>query len=172
MRYEVSGGMSRIFFRLSVDILPGACFLGWVVPWPGWPVSKPPSPKDPSRHAARLVTGWESGGRGSSRRAGPSSGRQCVFAWVGLFWLGWSRGLGTPAGGGQGCDLVIAVGNHFPLSTFHCQLSTRFLLPVCCVFRRWVGVWGERVLTSGGALLRTTVCFLGIVSVVGAGGSG
>ena len=28
------------------------------------------------------------------------------------------------------------------------------------------GVWGERVLTSGGALLRTTVCFLGLVGVV------
>ena len=82
-----------------------------------------------------------------------------------------SRGLGgpsrsrpplrTPPGTlrrvGQGCDFNNRRRRYLNSSLFTIHSSLALLLPGCCVFRRWVEVWGERVLTSGGALLRTTV---------------
>ena len=68
---------------------------------------------------------------GGLGRAGPHVGRgppqdDSVCFGLGAIFLAWVVSLAVyPAGVGQGYDLVIAVGDHFPLSTFNFQLSTR-----------------------------------------------
>ena len=72
-----------------------------------------------SRHAACFVAGWGSGENGSSRRAGPSSGRQ------------WFLGI------------VSLITFHFPLSTVNCPLVSSSRYAACFVTGRGSGESGS-----------------------------
>ena len=110
----------------------GCVFLAWVVSLAGHPAG---------------------GGTFLFRQESTQRSRLRGGAGVEPFWFGWSRGLGGPSrsrpplrtppgtlrGVGQGCDLVIAVGDHFQLSTVNCPLVLP--LPARCASRYRVRVW-------------------------------
>ena len=101
----------------------------------------------------------------------PKEGGYWGGAGVEPFWLGWSRGLGGPSRSRpplrtppgtlrvslQGESLGVIIFDPSPKGIPH--LFTTASSPDTLRVSLLRGVWGERVLTSGGALLRTTVVF-------------
>ena len=209
-RYEirgVRGDVSYLFLFECGYFYRGRVFwVGWSRGLGGPSRSRPPLRTPPGTLRVSLQ-GGSLGGAGPHVGRGPPQDDSVFFAWVGSFWLGWSRGLGSlpgavlscfgkkvPKEGGywggagvepfwlgwsrglggpsrsrpplrtppgtlrvslQGESLGVIIFDPSPKGIPH--LFTTASSPDTLRVSLLRGVWGERVLTLGGALLRTTV---------------